>query len=254
MIGTCFIVDFMDQVDQVQLDITTTMASDDLNKEAKVFMKYWDSMSSILMTSWLDVANRAAGKGLIVMKPTDIQSLPKRVRATKLFEELIKKMDKTTGNPTEVWGAFIESTEDMPNLQKYLGQCLVCYIRMMSICYSILILYIVEKELKLEKSGQPEKKVFEKARAQIIAFLENNLNPVADKLFAKSILTSAEHQLVCNPLEGHENEVMRTILKDIFGTIKRDPSMMMVFIEDVLEEIGGPADRLARKMSKLHKL
>ena len=103
---------------------------------------------------------------------------------------------------------------------------------------------------KKKKTGQPERK----ARAQIIAFLENNLDPVADKLFAKSILTLAEHQLVCNPLEGGENEVMSTVLKDIFGTIKRDPSMMMVFIEDVLEEIGGPADRLARKMSKLYKL
>ena len=124
-----FIVSFMAQADQVQLDTATTMASgDQMNKEAKIFMKYRKSMSSILMTSWLDVANRAAGKGLIVMKPVDIQHLPRRVRTTKLFEELIKKMDKTTGNPTEVWKAFIESTEDMPNLQQYLGQYLVCYI------------------------------------------------------------------------------------------------------------------------------
>ena len=63
-------------------------------------------------------------KGLIVMKSIDIQHLPRRVRATRLLEELIKKMDKTTGNPTEVWKAFIESTEDMPNLQQYLGQYL----------------------------------------------------------------------------------------------------------------------------------
>ena len=107
-----------------------------------------------------------------------------------------------------------------------------------------------------KKSGQPdlERKVLKNARTQIIAALVNNLNPVADKLLAKSILTSAEHQQVCNPLEGHENEVMRTVLKDILVTINWDPSMMMVFIEDVLEEIGGLADRLATKMSKLHKL
>ena len=67
-------------------------------------------------------------KGLIVMKSIDIQHLPRRVRATRLLEELIKKMDKTTGNPTEVWKAFIESTEDMPSLQQYLSQYLVCYI------------------------------------------------------------------------------------------------------------------------------
>lgn len=246
----------MAQADQVQLDKATTMASADLkNKEAKIFLKYKESMSSILMTSWLDVANRAAGKGLIVMKPTDIQGLPRRVRATKLFEELIKKMNKTTGNPTEVWKAFIESIEDMPNLEQYLGQYLVCYICMISICHSILILYVAERELEKEKkSGQPERKVLEKARAEIIAALENNLNPVANKLLTKSILTPAEHQQMCNPLDDHENEVIRTVLKDILVTINDDPSMMMVFIEDVLEEIGGPADRLATKMSKLHKL
>ena len=163
-------------------------------------------------------------------------------------------MNKKTGNPTEVWKAFIESTEDIPNFQQYLGQYLVCYICMMSICDSILILYVAERECE-KKSGQPdlERKVLKNARAQIIAALVNNLNPVADKLLAKSILTSAEHQQVCNPLEGHENEVMHTVLKDILVTINWDPSMMMVFIEDVLEEIGGPADRLATKMSKLHK-
>ena len=125
----------------------------------------------------------------------------------------------------------------------------------MSICYSILILYVTERELEKEKkSGQPERKVLEKARAQIIAALETNLNPVADKLLSKSILTPAEHQQVCNPLEGHENEVIHTVLKDILVSINGDPSKMMVFIEDVLEEIGGPADGLATKMSKLHKL
>ena len=130
---------------------------------------------------------------------------------------------------------------------------------MMSICYSILILYVAEKELEKErelekekKSGQQERKVLEKAQAQIIAALETNLNPVADKLLAKSILTSAEHQ-ICNPLEGHENEVIHRVLKDILVSINGDPSMMMVFITDVLEEIGGPADRLATKTSKLQK-
>ena len=125
---------------------------------------------------------------------------------------------------------------------------------MMSICYSILILYVAERELEKEKkSGQPERKVLEKAQAQIIAALETNLNPVADKLLAKSILTSAEHQQVCNPLEGHENEVIRTVLKDNLVSINGDPSKMMVFIEYVLEKIGGPADRLATKTSKLQK-
>ena len=92
---------------------------------------------------------------------------------------------------------------------------------MMSICYSTLILYVAERELEKEKkSGQQERKVLEKAQAQIIAALETNLNPVADKLLAKSILTSAEHQQICNPLEGHENEVIRTVLKDILVSIK----------------------------------
>ena len=60
-------------------------------------------------------------------------------------------MNKKTGNPTKVWKAFIESTEDIPNLQQYLGQYLVCYICMMSIYDSILILYVAERERGKEK-------------------------------------------------------------------------------------------------------
>ena len=71
---------------------------------------------------------------------------------------------------------------------------------------------------------------------------------------SKSILTPAEHQQVCNPQDNHENEVIHRVLKDILVSINGDPSKMMVFIEYVLEKIGGPADGLlATKMSKLHK-
>ena len=85
-----FIVSFMAQADQVELDTSIRMASvDQMNNETKIFKKYQDSMSSILMTSWLHVANHAVTIGLIVMKPIDMQHLPRRVRASKLFEELI---------------------------------------------------------------------------------------------------------------------------------------------------------------------
>ena len=85
-----FIASFMAQADQVELDTAIRMASvDQMNNETKIFKKYQDSMSSNLMTSWLDVANHAVTIGLIVMKPIDIQHLPRRVIATKLFEELI---------------------------------------------------------------------------------------------------------------------------------------------------------------------
>ena len=100
-----------------------------------------------------------------------------------------------------------------------------------------------------ENPGRAIKAVLEGEQASIISHLEHNLETVAGRLL-KDVLTDAEHQKICNPEADYVRRVMNEILDGVLSSIQQDKEDMYVFIEDVLREIGGPADRLANALGK----
>ena len=107
-----------------------------------------------------------------------------------------------------------------------------------------------DKKIALpENPGRAIKAVLEGEQANIISHLEYNLETVAGRLL-KDVLSDEEHQTICNPEADYVRRVMNEILDGVLSSIQEDKEDMYVFIEDVLREIGGPADRLANALGK----
>lgn len=106
-----------------------------------------------------------------------------------------------------------------------------------------------EEDKITKNSGKAVKAVLEREQANIISHLEFNLESVAGRLL-KDVLSDEEHQTICNPEADYNRRVMDEILGGVLCSIQDNKELMYVFIEDVLKEIGGPADRLAKALSK----
>ena len=102
---------------------------------------------------------------------------------------------------------------------------------------------------KRKGTRQPEKKVLSSNQAAIAANLQFNLVAVSGRLLQCDIVTSEEHGVFVNPASKYEDLMIGKVLNEIGSTIKHDKKKFHVFLE-VLEEIGGPAEKVAEKMSK----
>ena len=96
---------------------------------------------------------------------------------------------------------------------------------------------------------QPEKKVLSSNQGAFAENLQFNLVAVSGRLLLCDIVTSEEHCLFVNPGAKYEDLMIGKVLNEIGSTIKRDKKKFHVFLE-VLEEIGGSAEKVAEKMSK----
>ena len=101
-----------------------------------------------------------------------------------------------------------------------------------------------------KKTRQPEKAFLTQQKAQIVSMFEFSLDTIAGKLLACGVITFAQHKVVVNPAANFESLAIYKILMEIGQSIKIDEGNFKVFVDDVLEEMGGPAETLAEKMSK----
>ena len=106
------------------------------------------------------------------------------------------------------------------------------------------------EEEKKKKTRQPEKALLTEQQAQIVSNLEFGLDSIAGKLLACGVITFAQHKVVVNPAANFESLAIYKILTEIGQSIKIDEGNFKVFVDDVLEEMGGPAETLAKRMSK----
>ena len=91
-------------------------------------------------------------------------------------------------------------------------------------------------------------------QAAIAANLQFNLVAVSGRLLQCDIVTSEEHGVFVNPAAKYEDLMIGKVLNEIGSAIKRDKKKFHVFLNEVLEEIGGPAEEVAEKMSKYYNL
>ena len=107
---------------------------------------------------------------------------------------------------------------------------------------------------KKERTKQPEKEVLNANQAAIASILQFNLVSVSGRLLQCDIITSEEYGVFINPGAKYEDLMISKVLDDIGTSIEMDKDMFQVFLEEVLEELGGPAEAIAKKMSKYYNL
>uniref|UniRef100_A0A1X7TLC6 Uncharacterized protein n=1 Tax=Amphimedon queenslandica TaxID=400682 RepID=A0A1X7TLC6_AMPQE len=215
---------------------TTQMNSND-NIEFAVFDEYKDRLADNLVFSLSDLALRAAGKKLIasaaaVSADKVGKTTTQKERATFLIDMVMSKMDKNFQEAPGVMKKFLESIDEHAHLHKFLKEK-------------------YEEEIRNQtRRRQPEKELLKSRQAEIASNLEYSLDRVAGKLLASDIIMSAEHKVLVNPAAKFEDLAIYEVLTEIGVSIKTDEKNFQVFVDDVLEEIGGPAETLAKKMSK----
>ena len=87
-------------------------------------------------------------------------------------------------------------------------------------------------------------------QAAIASNLQFNLVAVSGKLLQCDIITSEEHGVFVNPGAKYEDLMIGKVLDEIGTSIKIDKRKFNTFLDEVLEEIGGPAEEIAGRMSK----
>lgn len=125
-------------------------------------------------------------------------------------------------------------------LQVYIYRLFVCN-------YKIVIGKKYDEKVK-EKKG--EKQLLKSNQATIVSNLEFSLVTVAGKLLQNGLIIDEEHGIIVNPAADYNTLAVRDILESIGEAIEIDPDNFDKFLSNVLEEIGGPAETLAEKMSK----
>ena len=80
--------------------------------------------------------------------------------------------------------------------------------------------------------------------------LEFSLITVAGKLLQCGVINDGQHGIIVDPAADYNALAVRSILDSIGRSIEMDPNNFENFLSNVLEEIGGPAETLAEKMSK----
>ena len=73
---------------------------------------------------------------------------------------------------------------------------------------------------------------------------------VSGRLLQCNIVTCEEHGVFVNPGAKYEDLLIAIILDEIGTSIKIDKRKFNTFLDEVLEEIGGPAEDIAGRMSR----
>ena len=116
-----------------------------------------------------------------------------------------------------------------------------------------LINIIIDQKYEAQKekgTKQPEKEVLNTNQAAIASNLQFNLVSVSGRLLQCGIITSEEHSVFVNPGAKYEDLMIGKVLDEIGTSIKIDERKFNTFLDEVLEEIGGPAEEIAGRMSK----
>ena len=96
--------------------------------------------------------------------------------------------------------------------------------------------------------GNPAYEVLDIHQMTIAENLLHNITPVAGWLLQRQVITSKEHSLFTDSSAKHSDLVTGTILSAIGTEIKKDSKNFDIFLDDVLDDIGGPASKLAEVM------
>ncbi|XP_019849728.1 PREDICTED: uncharacterized protein LOC109580704 [Amphimedon queenslandica] len=211
----------------------TSRKSKSSKKGFEVFTEHKETLAQSLVFSLSDLATRAAGKGLIAdaVKAAGNklgQATTDNERAKFLIYSIISKLN--VDNAAEIMEKFLECLEDtVPVLHTFLDK--------------------IYKEEKEKETSQPEMMILKKHQADIISILEHGSTAsVAGKLLQCQVISPDEHKICVDPGAQYEDVAINKILTEISISIKLNDEKFTIFVDDVLDGMGGSAEYIAKMM------